>query len=226
MGKVEIPEAGTAVRSAANGSASQDIYEKLRLAIVSGDIRPNTPLIEIDLASDYHVSRTPIRECLMRLGAEGHIVPRKRGWAVREYTPKEVEENFELRMALEGYACRLAATRASADELRLIAGIQEQRDLEPKPSREFRVQTNRQFHSAIIAAAKNSRLEEQIWRVGQLYFNVTLANMTTDSEFKANQADHGRIVSALQNRDEAAAEEAMRAHIAHAFAIYKRVMGD
>ena len=129
-------------------------------------------------------------------------------------------------MALEGYACRLAATRATADELRLIAGIQEQRDREAKPTREFRVQTNRQFHSAIIAAAKNSRLEEQIWRVGQLYFNVTLANMTTDSEFKSNQADHGRIVSALQNRDETAAEEAMRAHIAHAFAIYKRVMGD
>src|ERR1700728_2381464 len=81
-----------------------DVYERIRLAIVSGDIRPNEPLIENDLAEALGVSRTPIRESLQRLAADDLIVTRKRGWAVKEYTTNEIRENFEIRSGLEGMA--------------------------------------------------------------------------------------------------------------------------
>jgi len=210
-----------------NGRAAaltvDDVYERLRLAIVTGELRPNEPLIEVDLAEALKVSRTPIRESLQRLGAEGHATPRKRGWAVREYTPTEIEENFEVRVALEGFAARLAAVRASEDELSHIEAIQHERDVAVAPTTEFRVATNRRFHDAIITAAHNSRLADAIFRAGQFYFNRRIAGLTTDKEFEANQADHGRIVHALKERDQRAAEEAMRAHIEVAYKTYRRI---
>lgn len=207
------------------GRATGGVYERLRLAIVSGEIRPNTPLIEADLAKSLDVSRTPIRESLQRLGADGLIVPRKRGWAVREYTPKEIQENYEVRAALEGYAAQLAASRGTDAEIAAIAAVQALRDAEPNPSREFRVKTNRQFHDLIIAAAKNARLATEIFRAGQFYFNERIAALSTEAEYRSNQADHGRIVRALQARTADEAEDAMRAHILHAFKAYQRVEG-
>ena len=136
-------------------TTSDEVYEKLRLAIVTGEIRPNAPLIEVDLANALKVSRTPIRESLQRLAADQLVVPRKRGWAVKEYSAQEIQESYEVRAALEGYAARLAATRASDDEIAAITEIQRLRDAETNPTREFRVRTNRQFHDGIIKAARN-----------------------------------------------------------------------
>ena len=104
-------------------TTSDEVYEKLRLAIVTGEIRPNAPLIEVDLANALNVSRTPIRESLQRLAADQLVVPRKRGWAVKEYSAQEIQESYEVRAALEGYAARLAATRASDGEIAAMRSL-------------------------------------------------------------------------------------------------------
>jgi len=206
-------------------TTSDEVYEKLRLAIVTGEIRPNAPLIEVDLANALNVSRTPIRESLQRLAADQLVVPRKRGWAVKEYSAQEIQESYEVRAALEGYAARLAATRASDGEIAAITGIQRLRDAETNPTREFRVRTNRQFHDGIIKAARNDRLAEAIYRSGRFYFNERIAAITSREDFAANQSDHARIVLALQSRDPAGAEEAMRSHILNTFTAFLRVGG-
>ena len=206
-------------------TTSDEVYEKLRLAIVTGEIRPNAPLIELDLANALKVSRTPIRESLQRLAADQLVVPRKRGWAVKEYSAQEIQESYEVRAALEGYAARLAATRASDGEIAAITGIQRLRDAETNPTREFRVRTNRQFHDGIIKAARNDRLAEAIYRSGRFYFNERIAAITSREDFAANQSDHARIVLALQSRDPAGAEEAMRSHILNTFTAFLRVGG-
>jgi len=206
-------------------TTSDEVYEKLRLAIVTGEIRPNAPLIELDLANALKVSRTPIRESLQRLAADQLVVPRKRGWAVKEYSAQEIQESYEVRAALEGYAARLATTRASDDEIAAITEIQRLRDAETNPTREFRVRTNRQFHDGIIKAARNDRLAEAIYRSGRFYFNERIAAITSREDFAANQSDHARIVLALQSRDPAGAEEAMRSHILNTFTAFLRVGG-
>ena len=206
-------------------SASTGVYERLRLAIVTGELRPNTPLIEVDLAEALKVSRTPVRESLQRLMADGLIVPRRRGWAVREYSQSEIQENYELRAALEGYAAGLAAVRGTEAEISKIAALQAVRDAQVDPSHEFRVNTNRQFHDAIIAAARNARLADEIFRAGQFYFNERIASASTQNDIKANQDDHGKIVRALQSRNTREAEDAMRAHILRTFKAFQRVGG-
>jgi DNA-binding GntR family transcriptional regulator len=223
---VEWPMAGISLtetkRNGAEGTTSDEVYEKLRLAIVTGEIRPNAPLIEVDLANALKVSRTPIRESLQRLAADQLIVPRKRGWAVREYSALEIQESYELRAALEGYAAGLAAERASDEDITAIAAIQKLRDVETNPSHEFRVTTNRQFHDRIIHAARNGRLADAIYRSGRFYFNEQIAANTTRSDFASNQADHTRIVTALQARDSDAAEKAMRTHILNTYRAFQR----
>src|SRR5438128_2769055 len=123
---------------------SDDIYEALRRAIVTGEIRPNQPLIELDLAAQLGVSRTPVRESLQRLATAGLVVPRKRGWAVREFTTDEIRQNAEVRLALEGYAAGLAATRASAAQIAELKAIHEQRLALRSSDEEMRVRTNRE----------------------------------------------------------------------------------
>jgi DNA-binding GntR family transcriptional regulator len=212
----------TRMAGTAGTNRSNEVYEWLRVAIVTGEMRPNEHLIEADLAERLAVSRTPIRECLQRLADGGLIVPRKRGWAVREYTPQEVIENSEVRAGLEGYATRLATTRATDEQLAAISAIHQQRLRIEVVDEKSRVATNRNFHDAIIAAAQNKRLTDAIYRSGQFYFNAPLARLTTAEEMKAGNADHQRIVDAMIGRDPAAAESAMRDHILRTFTIFQR----
>ncbi|MFT4115230.1 GntR family transcriptional regulator [Bradyrhizobium sp.] len=201
---------------------SQEVYERLRTMIVTGEIRPNEPLIEADLAAKIGVSRTPIRESLQRLAADRLIVPRKRGWSVREYTAAEIQQSCEVRMALEGYAASLAAQRATDAELARIEEIHIQRTGLRAIDEEIRVRTNRQFHDAIIGAARNDRLRDAIFQTGLFYFNGPIARVTTQEELAAGNYDHGLILSALMRRDEFAAERSMRAHIRRTFSIFER----
>ncbi|MEA2687933.1 MAG: hypothetical protein QOD51_540, partial [Candidatus Eremiobacteraeota bacterium] len=81
------------------------IHDRLRAAIISGELSPGTPVIEAELATRLGASRTPVREALRRLEAEGLLEPRGlRGSVVRELKSDEVECVFEIREALESLA--------------------------------------------------------------------------------------------------------------------------
>ena len=204
---------------------SEDIYNALRRAIVTGELRPNQPLIEIDLAERLEVSRTPVREALQRLAAGGLIVPRKRGWAVREFTADEIRQNAETRMALEGYAAHLAAVRGSIEHIALIVSLHEKRLKLRRIDEQLRVETNRDLHDAIMRAAGNDRLMDAIYQSGQFYFNAPIARLTTEDEFVQGNADHAVIVAAIVAHDGSGAERAMRAHIQRTFSVFWRLTG-
>jgi DNA-binding GntR family transcriptional regulator len=201
------------------------VFETLRREIVAGELRPNSPLIELDLAERFEVSRTPVRESLQRLATAGLVVPRKRGWAVREFTTQEIRQNAEVRLALEGYAAGLAATRASAAQIAELKAIHEQRLALRSSDEEMRVRTNREFHDAIMAASGNGRLTNAIYHSGQFYFNAPIARVATGDELTLGNADHELILSAIIQRNAEAAERAMRAHIKRTFAVFWRLTG-
>lgn len=198
-------------------SLTDDVYERLRTAITRGEIRPNERLVEAELAERLAVSRTPVREGLQRLAAEGLVVSRRREWVAREHTPEEIREIYETRAALEGFASRLAAVRATQEQLQRIVSIH--RDAEHDPARSPRerlVELNEAFHDAVALAAGNSRLLEQIRRNRQYYFNYRIARLYTDAEAAASIEGHDRLVRALLARDADAAEQATREHILEA----------
>lgn len=196
---------------------SDEVYERLRDEIVKGLIRPNERLVEVDLAERLGVSRTPIRESLKRLSADGLIHGGRHHLVVREHAPEEIREIYESRAALEGFAARLAAQRASQNELDRIASFHE-RDVTKlvRSPREHIVDVNDGFHDAIIAAAANERLLELIRHNREFYFNYRIARMYDDGEAAASLQGHTAILDALLARDADGAEEATRTHVLQA----------
>jgi DNA-binding GntR family transcriptional regulator len=194
---------------------SDDAYKRLRKSIVTGRIRPNERLVEASLADWLKVSRTPVRESLKRLAAEGLVSSRPHGWVVREHTRREIRDIYEARAALEGYCARLAAERATETQLKKIAALHRDntRGISTSSQREHLVNVNDSFHDAIISAAQNERLSDMIRNNRTYYFNYRIAELYTDQEVATALAGHQAIVRALVNRDSDRVECEMRSHI-------------
>jgi DNA-binding GntR family transcriptional regulator len=189
------------------------VYERLRTAILTGEIRPNQRLVEAELARQLEVSRTPVRESLQRLQQDGLVDGGREGWVVREHTAVEIREIYETRAALEGYAARLAAERGPEELLEEVARIHGQA---PRPSevpREEVVAYNTAFHDAVFRACGNERLIRLIQSNREFYFNYRVATLYTDQELEASIAGHQAILGALLRRDGDRAEVLAREHI-------------
>jgi DNA-binding GntR family transcriptional regulator len=208
--------------TSARQSRTDAAYERLRSAIVRGELRPNERLIETDLAEQFAISRTPIREVFQRLGSEGLIVRVRRGWRVREHTPDEIGEIYETRAALEGYAAALAATRGTDAELERIRAIHaDEGSPEPLTARDHLVEVNDTFHQAILDAAHNERLTQLARESREYYFNHRIASLYSDAEAQESVDQHEAIVRALLARDADAAEREVRAHVVQALALIR-----
>ncbi|MBN8938152.1 MAG: GntR family transcriptional regulator [Rhizobiales bacterium] len=201
---------------------SQEVFSRLRQAIVTGELRPNEPLIEADIAARLQVSRTPVRESMQKLSAAGLVVPRKRGWAVREFSLEDIAMNAEVRSALEGCAAGLAAQRATPDDIARLSAIHAERLALDPDDEKARIRTNRAFHDAIIAAARNPKLTDAIDATGLFYFNGDIVRLSSAEQMAQGNADHALILEALTAKDAAAAEARMRAHIARTGRIIQR----
>jgi DNA-binding GntR family transcriptional regulator len=208
LGRIDQP-----LTSAPNNRTTE-VYEQLRQAIVDGSIRPNERLIEIDLAERLGVSRTPVRETMLRLAGDGLIVSQRRGWVVREHSADEIREVYEVRAALEGFAAGLAAQRATDAELNTIEGIhQSYVDLIQDSSRGTLVEHNDAFHEAIIAAARNRLLTDQIHRNSQYYFIHRIAGFLSNEEVRISIEGHEELVRALMVRDPILSEQVARSRV-------------
>ncbi|GHF41525.1 DNA-binding GntR family transcriptional regulator [Amycolatopsis bartoniae] len=141
-------------------------YTSIRSWIVEGRLRPGERLIEQRIAAELNLSRTPVREAVRMLAADGLVVTaRNRGAVVRTLGRQDILDTYELRARLESYACELAAGRATADDLAAVdAGIRDfakamrRRELGHLERTRLIGEANRRVHAAIIAASRHGRL--------------------------------------------------------------------
>jgi DNA-binding GntR family transcriptional regulator len=191
-----------------------EVYEELRRAIVEGRIRPNERLVEADLAKRLRVSRTPIRESMLQLVSDGLVLSRRRGWVVREHSAREIQDIYEVRAALEGYAAGLAAERATDEMLKSIVAIHESYVAAlGEASRGHLIEHNDEFHDSVIRAAGNKRLAEQIQRNSAFYFVHRIGGFLSDDEVRTSIEGHQELVDALVARDAPRAEAVARARV-------------
>lgn len=207
---------------AENASLAEGVYQSLRTAILHGTYRPNQRLVETDIAEELGASRTPVREALHRLGAQGLILKSRHGWVVREFTIDEIREIYEVRAALEGYAARLAAERATDDHLHALAElIDEQRKLVANSPihRPAVVDINDRFHDVVIEAAGNVRLDGLLKANRMYYFNYRLASVYTQEQTIKSLKDHEDLVEAIKGRDVDRSERLSREHVGVALSL-------
>jgi DNA-binding GntR family transcriptional regulator len=206
-------------------SLTDGLYERLRRAIVAGELRPNQRLIEVDLAERLQVSRTPVREALQRLALDGLVVSHRRGWIVREHNPEEIKAIYECRMALEGYAARLAAGRATPDQIDALKQILKRGGEERRPPREWMVPVNDAFHATVIEAARNPMLADLCTRSRLYYFNNRIAALYTWDDAAASRQQHLDLLEAIASRDPEKAELLARRHVATALEVLLEKLG-
>ena len=206
-GSPAAPPAGGAVRLA------DDVYRTLRDDILMGRLRPRDHLVEVDLAERLRVSRTPIRESLQRLAADGLIVSHRRRWVVYEHTLDEIKDIYEVRMALEGYAARLACQRATDEQVAALRACFDGRPQEPGRGSPSFVDFNTAFHQLITEAANNGYFQRLADSNRFYSFNIQLAQRYDLQDVTESNLQHGAILDAIVGRDPDAAERAARAHV-------------
>lgn len=185
------------------------LYDRLRKDILHGRFRPNERLVEIDLAQTYEVSRTPVREALQRLSENGLVSRIKSGYVVREHTEEEINEIYEVRAALEGFAARLAAKRATDAELDEIKTTHDDYiNWIVEKGREPQIAHNDLFHDLVIKASRNQRLADLIIANQSYSFIHRMSLFKNDEDIRISIEGHQELVNALLARDPEAAEQA------------------
>jgi DNA-binding GntR family transcriptional regulator len=189
----------------------QGAYDRIRAAIRDGSLPPGLRLTEADLATRFGVSRTPVRQAMARLEAEGLLTAEpKRGLSVTRPDHHQVVELYVMREILEGAAARLAAQHASETE---IAAMEELVEAEPASFQDPAAlsEINQRLHGLLYLAAHNRYL---LRGLGQISATIALLPTLLTLEGRAVQAhaEHLAILAAMKRRDGAAAEEAARAH--------------
>jgi DNA-binding GntR family transcriptional regulator len=223
MSRLRVSVAKRAGRKAKTSAAapSQDLtrgeaaYQQIRHAILKGEFPPAAPLSEYQLAAQFQLSRTPVREALTRLEQEGMVrTVSGHGTFVAELTPHDIMEIYEVREQLESYAARIAAQRMDAEGLRKLENIivQMHEGAAAGYAKET-FETDIDLHKTIIGSTQNSRmvailatLDDQMHRIRSMW-------PRKPRWLDGTLAEHSAIVKCIVGRDPVGAEEAMRKHL-------------
>ena len=201
--------------------ASTNATVMLRDLILGGSIPAGAKLGEADLASRLDVSRTPIREALSRLAAEGlvELVP-NRGARVAHWTDEELEQIFELRLRLEPYAVGLAVPRLTDSDLDDLDTLAKRMQELGKPGRgqdlDGIVQLNRQFHRTLINRAANPALASTLLAVTHASVVNQNFHNYSPAALARSLSHHVEIVSAARAGNAQWADSVMRSHLYNA----------
>jgi len=196
----------------ASPSLSEQLLDAIEERIVMGTYPPGTRLDDVELAKHFGVSRTPIREALIRLETMRIVekTPRK-GWVVTPISPQSLCEMFEFISELEALCGRFAAKRATPFQLQqLLTAHEACRDVSD-PDDYYRA--NEQFHMALYRAAGNVYLFEQLSEMLRRAKPYRRLQLRAPERIRTSFAEHEAIVAAILANDAEAAMERLRDHV-------------
>jgi len=194
---------------------SIQVSKKIEDDIIFGHFLPGTKLDEVELCERYGASRTPIREALKLLAAEGLVEIRpRRGAIVPEVNPMTLCEMSEVMAELEGMCGRLAARRIQDDEKTKLLSMHQRcaEYLESGDSENY-YEMNRQFHFQIYLASHNSFLIEQAGSLHKRLHPYRRLQLRVSNRMSNSFAEHEGIVQAIIHGNEAEAERLLREHV-------------
>lgn len=194
------------------------VFEHLREAIIKGKLRPGERLMEMQLADEMGVSRTPVREAIRKLELEGLVimVPR-RGAYVADLSIKDVAETFEIRSALEALAAALAAERITPEEseemeriLVRIGTAIENEDLQQT------VELDEQYHNLMYQASRNDRLMQILNNLREQIQRFRITTLAMPGRVRGVLHEHRSIAEAISERNSELAHRLALEHIENA----------
>ncbi len=193
----------------------EQVAERLRNRIYAHELAPGAWIDEQALAQEYGISRTPMREALKVLAAEGLVqLKPRRGCYVTELSERDLDEIFPVMALLEGRCAFEAAQRAEADDLAHLAAIHERLEkyaAEGDADRFF--EANQAFHLAVQQLAGNRWLSQLINDTRKLMKLTRRDSLRLEGRLKQSLAEHRAILRAIQRHDANDAGRLMQNHL-------------
>ncbi len=193
------------------------VYEQLKMKILEGSIRPGTRMMEVSLAEEMGVSRTPVREAIRKLEHDGLVViqPRKGAYA-SEISLKDIIDTLIVRENMEELAASIAATTITPHE---VKNLEDMTDAFSEAVRldelENMISGDENFHSSIVEYSRNKALIQLSEIVQGLALRFRYLYYEDFLQYKLMPDDHRRIISALKAGDSREAGNAAREHVTH-----------
>ena len=193
-----------------------EVFNTLRERILKGVYKPGERLMEIHLADQLGVSRTPIREAIRMLELEGLVkmVPRK-GAQVAKISKEDLQDVLEVRKALDTLSVKLACERITEDEIKLLNNAEREfeKALASKDVREI-AEADVAFHDVIHSATKNGRLKSMISNLAERIYRYRFEYIKQQSDVgKTLMLEHREIMRCIESRDVESAVKATEIHI-------------
>jgi DNA-binding GntR family transcriptional regulator len=201
-----------------SSNAAERAYQTIRARIMDGSVPPGAALREEALAAEIGVSRTPVRDALRRLLADGLVESaRNRGTFVAEITTDDLLEVYQLRAMLEGFAARRAASRITPGELAALRGLADQMEAIEGPPEQVVARfhaLNAEFHATLVRAARSRRVEGMLgWAFQVPLVLLKQYRMQEWINIKRSNQQHREIIEALSTRNAEWAGFAVSAHL-------------
>lgn len=191
------------------------VFNTLRKAILTGELKPGERLMEIHLANRLGVSRTPIREAIRKLELEGLVImiPR-RGAEVAQITEKSLKDVLEVRRALDALCVELACDRINAEETdQLREACEEFERVTETEDATSIAKADVEFHDIIVHATGNQRLIQLINNLSEQMYRYRFEYIKDEERHDNLIKEHRMIYESIVKRDKKSAAEAAKIHI-------------
>ncbi|MFC6640340.1 FCD domain-containing protein [Sulfitobacter sp. JBTF-M27] len=200
---------------------ADEVYDQLVQAIMDREIGPDDRLVQEKLAAELDISRTPVREALLRLEKEGVLhLANSGGFRLAKISEEETLELYQARAAIEGQAARILTARNDPEELeRLRVLIRQTEDLKDPTTRDYFI-ANRTIHRAFMEAAGNRFLLEMFDMIWGRAMAFHLFAAIENADISKSLGNHIELVDVIATGDRGAALEAFTDHIQEGFELH------
>lgn len=193
---------------------ADDVYDQILSAIVNGDIAPGERLIQEKIASQINISRTPVREALLRLEQEGILeISGRKGFSIRAISEDQVRQTYAAREAIEGYAARCVAELKAPEQIAAIKQAVDAELVEDITDVETDFRVNRSIHRTIVEQTGNAMLLDMFDRIWGHGVSLWLFAATRAGQGPLEPIQHQSLLKTLSTADPDTAQMAMIDHI-------------
>ena len=194
---------------------NQKVYRVLKEAIIKGFLEPGTKLLENKIAEEMHVSRTPVREAMQKLVAEGFVkTTPNQTIVVTEVSLEDVKDVLQIRGVLEGLAARIAAKQINILEIDELEKIVTQMGLYvTKKDLTSYCKVDDEFHDLILNICENKWIIQTRDNLGSFIYRFRIKSLSVPGRLRCSLEEHQAIMEALKKHDSAEADRLSQIHM-------------
>lgn len=216
-------------------SNAKSAYTIILKKIISMELKPGETITEISLSEKLGISRTPVRDAVQRLEMEGLVVTENRTKKIYYLTPHDIENIFDLKIAIESTIARLASEKGTEQQMNelsdivldireLIKSLKLGKEEDEESFFEKWIETDQKFHAKIAEMADNSRAEQIINTLNTQWHRIKMGLSAIEGRMEKSAYEHELIGNAIISRKPDDAEQSVKNHLSNLKNVLLKIM--